>query len=214
MVVACDVNETLGRAFEAKHPGRVLFVKCDTRRREDLEAAAAAAAAMGRLTCWYNNAGVGAEGDVLDGDGRVALDSWTSLARVIDININATALGTYIALSSFDAAHGGVVITTASMAGLLPIGAPPVYSMSKVRSFCHRHRHHRRHHSLPISDLPRHGIISSKKPPKKTADWHRPHCRPPTSTSTGPSLRPTAMTATSGSTLCARATRPPPWARR
>ena len=63
---------------------------------------------MGRLTCWFNNAGVGAAGDVLDGDGRVALDKWTNLARVIDINIVACTLGTYIALANFDAAQGGV----------------------------------------------------------------------------------------------------------
>jgi short-subunit dehydrogenase len=39
--------------------------------------------------------------------------------------------GAFIALDNFDSEKGGVVVSTASMAGLLPIGAPAVYSMTK-----------------------------------------------------------------------------------
>ena len=41
-VVIADVNDSDGKAFAALHPGRTVFVHCDTRRREHLEAAIAA----------------------------------------------------------------------------------------------------------------------------------------------------------------------------
>ena len=75
----------------------------------------------------FNNAGVGASQDTLE-DG---LEGFEALKRVIDINVTACCLGTYLALGSFSKEKGGVVVTTASMAGLLPIGAPPVYTASK-----------------------------------------------------------------------------------
>ena len=51
---------------------------------------------------------------------------------MVEINLNAYMTGTYIALNYFDSERGGVIISTASMAGLLPVGAPPVYSMTKA----------------------------------------------------------------------------------
>merc|ERR1712039_812221 len=40
--------------------------------------------------------------------------------------------GSGVAMRAFDKELGGVVISTASMAGILPVGAPPVYSASKA----------------------------------------------------------------------------------
>ena len=59
LVVAADINDAAGLAFEAEHPSSVKFVHCDTRRRSDLLAAAAVAHKMGPLTCWFSNAGIG-----------------------------------------------------------------------------------------------------------------------------------------------------------
>jgi NAD(P)-dependent dehydrogenase (short-subunit alcohol dehydrogenase family) len=93
-------------------------------------AIAAAASALGRFTCMFNNAGVGAACDTLG----EALSKWQVLRRMIDINVNACCLGTYLALEAFkrDGTSRGSVVTTASMAGLLPVGAPPIYSMTKA----------------------------------------------------------------------------------
>jgi NAD(P)-dependent dehydrogenase (short-subunit alcohol dehydrogenase family) len=126
-VVACDIDDEKGEAFAAAYPGKVVYVHCDTRNVDDLEAAAAAADKLGTLTCWFNNAGGGSPIDNIF-EGRANIDG---LKKMVDININACMQGTYVALSHFEA-RGGVVITTASMAGLLPVGAPPVYSMTKA----------------------------------------------------------------------------------
>ena len=40
--------------------------------------------------------------------------------------------GSGVAMRNFDRDKGGVVVSTASMAGILPLGAPPVYSASKA----------------------------------------------------------------------------------
>ena len=130
-VVLADVDEDAGSAMAARGPdGRVTFVRCDTRRREDLQQAIDAARAMGRFTCMFNNAGVGASCDNLND----SLSEWDVLKRMVDINVNACCLGTYLALQAFkdDGTARGTVVTTASMAGLLPLGAPPIYSMTKA----------------------------------------------------------------------------------
>eukprot|EP01045_Picozoa_sp_COSAG04_P000242 COSAG04_NODE_5_length_50521_cov_24.772639_19_plen_91_part_00 len=50
----------------------------------------------------------------------------------MDLNVSAYIEGTAVALQAFEAVGEGVVICTASMAGLLPVGAPPVYSATKA----------------------------------------------------------------------------------
>ena len=127
-VVAADVDDQAGYLFEEQHPGRVKYIHCDTRIEEDLENAIQLAKRMGAFTCMFSNAGVGAPSDNLD----EALPNWNVMKRMIDININACSCGTYLALKHFDKKRGGVAIITASMAGLLPVGAPPIYSMTKA----------------------------------------------------------------------------------
>lgn len=94
--MAADVNDSAGEAFAAQHPGRVVFVHCDTRRRGDLETAIAAATSLGAFTAMFCNAGVASALDNLDD----ALENWESLLRVVDINVNACALGTFLALKA------------------------------------------------------------------------------------------------------------------
>eukprot|EP00937_MAST-01D_sp_MAST-1D-sp2_P000041 g41.t1 len=127
-VICADIDDAKGEAFASEHPGRVRFVHCDTRRKEDLLAAIRAAEDMGRFSCMFNNAGVGSLQDNVE----EALDHWETMLKVDDINIRACCLGTLLALKHFSPEHGGAVVTTASMAGLLPTGAPPMYSMSKA----------------------------------------------------------------------------------
>lgn len=127
-VVVADVDDQAGLSFEAEFPGRVKFVHCDTREQQHLELAIQTAKRLGRFTCMFSNAGVGAATDTLDD----ALTNWEVMKRVIDINVNACCCGTYLALRHFDKEMGGVAIITASMAGLLPVGAPPIYSMTKA----------------------------------------------------------------------------------
>jgi len=129
-VVIADIADEKGQAFAARFPGRATYLHCDTRRREDLEAAAAAAAKLGQLTCWFNNAGFGDRRDSVAHLSKS--DTIDHLRNMINVNLSAYVEGTSIALRNFDKERGGTVICTASMAGLLPLGAPPVYSATKA----------------------------------------------------------------------------------
>ena len=127
-VVAADVDDEAGRLFEQQHPNRVKYVHCDTRNKQDLLNAILIAKDFGAFTCMFSNAGVGSITDTLED----ALDNWDVMQRMIAININACSCGTYLALEHFDKTKGGTAIITASMAGLLPVGAPAIYSMTKA----------------------------------------------------------------------------------
>mmetsp|Transcript_112505 Transcript_112505/g.195234 ORF Transcript_112505/g.195234 Transcript_112505/m.195234 type:complete len:300 (-) Transcript_112505:67-966(-) len=129
-VVLGDLQDDKGQKLAAQHPGSVVYLHCDTRRREDLERLASAAAELGQLTCWFNNAGFAFPRDstsTLKHDGYTA-----ELRNMIDVNLGAYIEGAGVALRSFNKEKGGVIISTASMAGLLPLGAPPVYSTTKA----------------------------------------------------------------------------------
>ena len=67
LVVCADIDVASGEAFAAQHPsGRVRFVRVDTRMREDVLRAIELAQSMGRFSCMFNNAGVGAVTDTLE----------------------------------------------------------------------------------------------------------------------------------------------------
>lgn len=128
-VVIADIQDIVGSDLASAHPGQVVFELCDTRKREDLERLAVVAKKLGVLTCWFNNAGFGIEDSVPVLKKHGLSDE---LRNMIDVNLNAYIEGVGVALRSFDEERGGVVVSTASMAGLLPLGAPPVYSATKA----------------------------------------------------------------------------------
>eukprot|EP00418_Pyrodinium_bahamense_P003387 CAMPEP_0179015276 /NCGR_PEP_ID=MMETSP0796-20121207/2703_1 /TAXON_ID=73915 /ORGANISM="Pyrodinium bahamense, Strain pbaha01" /LENGTH=247 /DNA_ID=CAMNT_0020710895 /DNA_START=24 /DNA_END=764 /DNA_ORIENTATION=+ len=129
-VVLADISDRKGQEFAARFPGFVTYLHCDTRRRTDLEAAAQAAVKLGDLTCWFNNAGFGDRRDSISD--MYESSNIDNLRNMIDVNFSAYVEGTSIALKNFSEERGGTIICTASMAGLLPLGAPPVYSATKA----------------------------------------------------------------------------------
>jgi len=54
------------------------------------------------------------------------------LRNMTEVNLNAYIEGAGVAMRSFSKERGGVIISTASMAGILPLGAPPIYSAVKA----------------------------------------------------------------------------------
>lgn len=105
--------------------GEARFERCDVTRSEDLERTfAAAIAAYGGLDIVCNNAGVGGESIFDDESG-----AWR---RMVDINLVSVLDGTRLAVRELRSRGGGVVINTASMGGLLPMPAAPVYAATKA----------------------------------------------------------------------------------
>ncbi|XP_077361083.1 15-hydroxyprostaglandin dehydrogenase [NAD(+)]-like isoform X1 [Festucalex cinctus] len=99
---------------------RALFLSCDVQSEEQLKAAFKTAADIfGGIDILCNNAGILNE------------DDWE---LTVAINLVGVVKGTYAALehmSKLNGGRGGVIVNTASMAGIKPLLSCPVYSATK-----------------------------------------------------------------------------------
>jgi len=133
-VIVADFQDELGIAFAAGSP-QLTSVHCDVTKTEDLEALTVAAAQLpggGGATIWFLNAGISEVSDCLTApdDKR-----WK---KIMDIDITAVIEGASLAFRHI-VEHAGVtgrdvkkfIISTASMAGLLPQNGV-VYAAAKA----------------------------------------------------------------------------------
>jgi 15-hydroxyprostaglandin dehydrogenase (NAD) len=107
--------------------GRAACVKVDVTDAEQSQRMVdAALARFGRLDILHNNAGIAVGTPPFP---RADLKRWR---RVLDIDLQAVVLGTYLAAPIMERGGGGVIINTASMAGLYPYKEDPVYGAAKA----------------------------------------------------------------------------------
>ncbi|HEV3113065.1 MAG TPA: SDR family oxidoreductase [Candidatus Binataceae bacterium] len=124
-----DVNQNLGdetvKSIEGEG-GRAAFVRADVRDEAQMRHAfEQAVSRFGRLDIVYNNAGIAT---LQPGFTRIAFEDWK---RVLDIDLLGVVLGCYLAFPLMRE-HGGVIVNTASMAGVYPIPGDPVYAAAKA----------------------------------------------------------------------------------
>jgi NAD(P)-dependent dehydrogenase (short-subunit alcohol dehydrogenase family) len=136
-IVVVDIDEAGGAATVAsieKAGGKAVFVRAnvtsepDTRRMLDT-----ALQKFGRLDILHNNAGIGTGAP---GFPIIEPERWH---LVIEIDLQAVILGTGLAAPIMEKQGGGVIINTASMAGLYPHRQDAVYGAAKagVVNFTH-----------------------------------------------------------------------------
>lgn len=128
-VVIADVDEEGGREtvrLIEGEGGRAAYVRADVTRREDLERMVAfAEETFGGLDILHNNAGV-VTGVPRYPDGPAA--SWE---RTLAVNLWSVIAGTQAAVPAMRRRGGGVIVNTASIAGLTGYQPDPVYAATK-----------------------------------------------------------------------------------
>jgi NAD(P)-dependent dehydrogenase (short-subunit alcohol dehydrogenase family) len=132
-VVVGDLNEasgeeTLALAAERGQADRLRYLKCDVAEEADVKALVAeATAAFGRLDCMFNNAGVGgAFGPISE----TLVEEWDYTFAVL---VRGVFLGMKHASAALKAqGQGGVILSTASVAGLGGGAGPHAYSAAKA----------------------------------------------------------------------------------
>lgn len=106
--------------------GEVLAIRCDVSVPEDVEnAVAATVERFGRLDCAFNNAGVENTAAPVH---LIALDAWD---RIIAINLRGTFLCMKHEIAQMLRQGGGVVVNTASGAGVRGVAGGASYAASK-----------------------------------------------------------------------------------
>jgi NAD(P)-dependent dehydrogenase (short-subunit alcohol dehydrogenase family) len=106
--------------------GAAIFVKTDVTRAADVQALVAQTiATYGRLDCAFNNAGIEEESKPLADCEEAMFD------RIMNVNVKGAWLCMKYEIEQMLKQGGGVIVNTASVAGL--VGAPlqPVYAGSK-----------------------------------------------------------------------------------
>lgn len=124
-----DVNQQLGnetvKEFEASG-ARAAFARADVRDEAQMRRAfEQTVSQFGRLDILYNNAGIATP---QPGFTRIGFEDWK---RVLDIDLLGVVLGCYLAFPLMRE-NGGVIVSTASMAGVYPIPGDPVYAAAKA----------------------------------------------------------------------------------
>jgi len=128
-VLLADIDEAGGREtlkLITTAEGTADFAQTDVTRDNDVKRAVARCLELwGRLDIVFNNAGI------LTGAPRFPETPAEQWARVVDLNLTAVIRGTQLAFEALKASGGGVIVNTASMAGVTPWAMDPVYSATK-----------------------------------------------------------------------------------
>jgi NAD(P)-dependent dehydrogenase (short-subunit alcohol dehydrogenase family) len=128
MIVDLDVRmgeETVG-LIEQKG-GRAAFARANVTEAEQMNAALQSALSrFNRFDILYNNAGVALPPP---GFPRVGVEVWR---KVLSVDLDAVILGCHLAYPLMKQRGGGVIVSTASMAGLYPMPLDPVYAAAKA----------------------------------------------------------------------------------
>ncbi|GAB2773582.1 hypothetical protein GCM10027020_28610 [Nocardioides salsibiostraticola] len=124
-VVITDIDGD-GAAATALAIGAVAGIAQDVRDPESHSAVAAVAAEHGRLTAWFNNAGVGWDGALIE-------LSEEQVRGLVEINVLGVMWGTRAAVAAMSA-HGGRsdIVMTASLSGLGPVPGLSTYAATKA----------------------------------------------------------------------------------
>lgn len=122
-VVLTDVDGEAARRT-AQEIGAAAGIRQDVRDEASHRAVAQEALSLGPLVAWFNNAGVGNDGKLVD------LSS-ASVEQLVQVNLMGVIWGMRAALEAFGPA-GGDIVNTASLSGLGPVPGLSTYAATKA----------------------------------------------------------------------------------
>lgn len=124
--VIADTQDAAGtRLCEALGPA-ARFIRCDVTREEDIAAAVALAdSAWGRLDLMFNNAGRPGVPDPIE---TMPAEGWDATMAVL---VRSVMLGIKHAAPVMKRQGSGAIVSTASVAGLIPGSTATAYSVAK-----------------------------------------------------------------------------------
>jgi NAD(P)-dependent dehydrogenase (short-subunit alcohol dehydrogenase family) len=121
-VVVTDVDGE-GARRTAAEIGAAVGLEQDARDRAAHRFVATTALDHGRLAAWFNNAGIG-------DDGRLVDLSDQQVQRLVEVNLLGCLWGMRAAIAAFDG--GGDIVNIASLSGLGPVPGYAVYAATKA----------------------------------------------------------------------------------
>jgi NAD(P)-dependent dehydrogenase (short-subunit alcohol dehydrogenase family) len=122
-VVVTDVDAD-GARRTAAEIGAAVGLEQDVRDHAAHRFVATTALDHGRLAAWFNNAGIG-------DDGRLVDLSDEQVQRLVEVNLLGCLWGMRAAIAAFDG-RGGDVVNLASLSGLGPVPGYAVYAATKA----------------------------------------------------------------------------------
>ncbi|MBX9701860.1 MAG: SDR family oxidoreductase [Acetobacteraceae bacterium] len=128
-VILADIRDAQGEAVAAAlgGPERARFIRCDVLREDDIAAAIdAATAAWGRLDLVFNNAGRGGTPEAI---AAMPMEGWDWTMNLL---LRSVMLGIKHAARVMVPRGGGVIVNTASIAGLVPGSTSAAYGVAKA----------------------------------------------------------------------------------
>ncbi|MHB1502427.1 MAG: SDR family NAD(P)-dependent oxidoreductase [Acidimicrobiales bacterium] len=123
-VLVVDVDPDGGRRVADELGGT--FMRADVSRPEDFKAVIDLAVNhLGGIDIAHLNAGV------LTGEASIVKLSDTDYRRILGANVDGVVFGLRAVVPVMAEAGGGAIVVTASLAGLVPFSADPIYAMTK-----------------------------------------------------------------------------------
>ncbi|TPX36123.1 hypothetical protein SmJEL517_g01604 [Synchytrium microbalum] len=166
-VVLVDYNKPAGTSYQSElassYPNKTVFVHADTSSRTDmLNVFRITNATFHSLDIIVNNAGIGQKYELADDED----DTWMNM---LNIDVVGVILGCRMAISQWkkEGKKGGIIINTASLAGLYPQANMPVYCSAKAavvmltRSLAHLKSQGIRVNAICPSFSPTGGFVSN-----------------------------------------------------
>jgi NAD(P)-dependent dehydrogenase (short-subunit alcohol dehydrogenase family) len=128
-VMIVDLDEKMGAEtveLIGNAGGKAAFVKADVTDAQAMRRVMEETISQfGRLDILYNNAGIAIAYPMYP---RTPLERWR---RVLDVDLQAVLLGCQLGYEFMAPRGGGVIVNTASMAGIYPHPSDPVYAAAK-----------------------------------------------------------------------------------